>query len=159
MAASSTIAAYAAVASAVTGAVGAVSAGQARQDQAKFRARVAEQRAKRERQVAKAKETDFRRRQSRLMAARRASLGASGVESGTGSTLLATEDFAAESELQALRIRNSGEARATRLDQSAGLQRAAGRNASRRGAMRAGASLLSGLGQAERAKPGFLELG
>lgn len=145
MAAISTIAA---VASTVVGAVGAISQGQAAKKQANFQAAIERQRAERERQEAAARESDFRRDQARLMGKRIAAMGGSGVESGTGSPLLASEDFAAEAELQALRIRNSGEVMSTRLEQSARLQEMAGRNAARAGFFRAGSLLISGAGDA-----------
>ena len=75
-------------------------------------------------------------------------MGAAGVEMGTGSPLLAFGDFAAEAELQALRIRQGGETTATRLEQQAALARRGGRAAQKRGRYRAGASLLTGLGTA-----------
>lgn len=145
MAAFSTIAL---VAVAAISAAAAVQQGQAAKKQAGFTAAVQRQQATRERQVAASNERDFRRQQSRLMASRRAVLGASGVESGTGSTLLATEDFAAESELQALKIRAGGETNATRLEQSAQLQAMRGDAAATGGFMRAGSLLVSGGGKA-----------
>jgi len=128
-------------------AIGAISQGQAAKNQANFQAAVQQQQAARERQEAAAREEDFRRQQSRLMAARRAMGGASGVDFSTGSPLLSTEDFAGEIELNALRIRNQGDVNATRLEQSAQLQRMSGKNASRQGFFKAGASLLSGAGE------------
>ena len=141
MAAISTIAT---VAAAAIGAAGAISQGQAAKKQANFQAAVSRQQAERARQQAEIDEQDFRRDQSRQMARRRAIMGASGVESATGSPLLATEDFASEVELQALRIRNGGEVNATRLNQQAELQGLAGRNAARAGFMRAGSLLVQG---------------
>ena len=130
-------------------AVSAISQGQAARSQARFQAAVNEQQAARERLISAGEEEDFRRRQSRLFAQRRAALGKSGVEIGTGSPLLVASDFAAEIELQALRIRSGGETRATRLEQQALLTRRAGRSAQRRGFLRAGASLLTGFAQAQ----------
>jgi hypothetical protein len=138
------------IGAAALGAVSSIKAGQAANKQAKFEAGIQQQQAARERQVAAGTESDFRRRQSRLQAQRRAALGASGVRSGTGSPLLAAGDFAAEVELAALRIREGGEIRSTRLEQQAELTRRAGRNVRTRGFFRAGSSLLSGVGQAFR---------
>ena len=129
-------------------AASAISQGQAAKKQAKFQAAVNEQKAARERQFSASEEKDFRRRQSQLFAERRAALGAAGIEIGTGTPLIAAGDFAAETELQALRIRSGGETQATRLEQQAQLRRAAGRSAQRQGFFRAGASLLSGYGEA-----------
>lgn len=136
--------------------------GRAAKKEADFRARLAEQDAEVERQkaarelvVARQSEEDFRRDQSNLMGTRRARLGATGVEPGAGSPLLVSEDFAAEGELQALRIRAGGEVAATRLEQSAlrleseaSLFRFSGRSAQRAGQLRAGSLLVSGAGQA-----------
>jgi len=133
-------------------AVGSIFKGHQEAKQAKaygdYKSAVELQQANRERKVSAAEEEDFRRQQSRLYAQRRAAMGASGVQSGTGSSLLAAEDFAAESELQALRIRSGGQARAGRMEQQAGLTRLAGRNAAssakQAGYARAGSSLLTG---------------
>lgn len=148
MAAVSTITAVALVASAAIGAAGAISQGRAAKKQAEFTATVQRQQAERERLEAANREEDFRRDQSKRMAQRRAALGASGVEIGTGSPLLASEDFAAETELQALRVRSGGETRATRLEQSALLTSAAGKNAQTAGFVRAGSLLVGGAGKA-----------
>jgi len=129
---------------AVIMAISAIMQGRAAKKQADFQAAINQQQAERERQISAGEEEDFRRQQSRLLAERRAGMGAAGVEAGTGTTLLAPGDFAAETELQALRIRAGGETRSTRLEQQAAVTRAAGRSAERRGYMRAGSSLLSG---------------
>jgi len=115
---------------------------------ADYKSAVELQQAKRERQVTAVEEEDFRREQSRRLAQRRAAMGAGGFEAGTGSPLLAAEDFAAESELQAQRIRSGGDLRASRMEQQAGLTRTSGmmasRSAKRTGYARAGSSLLTG---------------
>lgn len=129
-------------------AVGAVRQGIASDNQARFQSEVQRQQAERERQQAALDEEDFRRKQSALAASRRAAMGASGVEAGTGSPLLVSEDFEGETELQALRIRSGGELRSTRLEQESGLTRLAGRNARTSGFMRGGALLLEGTGRA-----------
>ena len=129
-------------------AAGSLSQGYAANKQARFEASVNEQQAGREREIAVGEERDFRRRQSSILAERRAALGGSGVQIDTGTPLLGSEDFAAEVELQARRIRAGGQIRATRLEQEAGLRRAGGRSAQTQGYFRAGASLLSGYGQA-----------
>ena len=109
---------------------------------------VQNQQAQREREIAAAQENDFRRDQSRLMSARRAALGGSGVESNTGSPLFASEDFAGETKLQSLRILSGGEASATRLQQQALLTTAAGNSARTASFFKAGSSLLGGLSDA-----------
>ena len=134
-------------AGAAVSALGAIQQGQAAQSQADLQAGILRQQAERDRQKAAVDEEDFRRRQSRVLAARRAALGASGVVSAEGSPLLVSEDFAGEVELQALRIRSGGELRATRAEQQAVLQRFQGRAARRAGFTRGGALLLSGVGK------------
>ena len=133
---------------AVVSAVGAFQSGRQAASTAKVQSAVMQQQADRERQDAEARERDFRRNQSAMMASRRAMLGASGVEPGEGSPLLAGEDFARESELQALRIRSGGETTATRLEQEASLTRARGRQERTAGYFRGGSLLLSGAGTA-----------
>lgn len=134
--------------SAGVAAFGSLQQAEAVSDQAKFSASVSLQQAQREREIAAAEEADFRSAQSREMGSRRARMGARGVEQATGSNLLATGDFAAEVELQALRIRAGGDTRAQRLEQEAKLTRKAGRAARQRGLFRAGASLLTGFAEA-----------
>lgn len=131
-------------------AVSAISQGQAAKKQANFQAAVNEQQAARERQVAAGEESDFRRQQSALLAERRAALGKSGIDISKGTPLLTASDFAAETELQALRIRSGGETQATRLQQQAALTRAGGKAAQRQGFFRAGSSLLSGYSEFNR---------
>ncbi len=150
------------VAGAAVSAYGAVKAGQAANEQSKLQEKMArrqaditDQQAGTERDAASAREGDFRRQQSALMARRRAILGASGIDQATGSPLLVSDDFTFETELMALRIRSGGEINATRLEQQAGLQRAegsllrlGGKNAQTAGYIRGGATLLSAAGSA-----------
>lgn len=96
------------------------------QDTATAQAQIEREQAQRRREIAEIEEADFRRTQSRVLAARRAAMGASGVRQDTGSPILAIGDFAAETELQALRIRAAGEIEATRTEQQARLRVAAG---------------------------------
>ena len=133
---------------AVVAAAAAVDQGIQAKKTADAQAKVQRQQAERERLDAANAESDFRRQQSRLLAARRAALGGSGVESGVGSPLLVSEDFASETELQALRIRSGGELRGTRLEQQSELTRFAGKNARTQGFLRGGSLLASGGGQA-----------
>jgi len=138
--ASTTLALIAAAAAAA----GSIQQGQAIKAQSKFQAAVNEQQAARERLVSAGEEQDFRRQQSALLAERRAALGKSGIDIGKGTSLLAASGFAAETELQAQRIRAGGETQASRLEQQAVLTRAGGRAAQQQGLFRAGSSLLSG---------------
>ena len=146
--ATGTILAIATIASTAFSVVGAIQQGQAASAQGRLQAGILQQQATRDRQEAAAREADFRVSQSRLLAQRRAGLGASGVDPAAGSPLLVSEDFAGEIELSALRIREGGEVRATRAEQQATLQRFQGRAARRAGFVRGGALLLSGAGKA-----------
>jgi len=131
------------ISSAVT-AASSISQGAVVKQQSDFQEKIDRQQADRLKQISAIQEEDFRRRQSRVLAERRAALGSAGVKQDTGTSLLAAKDFAAETELQALRVRAGGENQATRLEQQAQLTRAGGRSAQNRGFLRAGSSLLSG---------------
>ena len=96
------------------------------EEQSAAQALIEEQRAQREREIAVAEESDFRRSQSRNLAERRAALGGAGVRLDTGSPVLAMGDFVAEAEIQARRIRAGGAMDALRLEQQANLLRATG---------------------------------
>ncbi len=133
-----------AAASLAVSTVGAVVSGIQQFQQAKFSSAVAHQAAERDRQLAAANEEEFRRSQSRAMARRRALLGVSGVDPGSGSPLAVTADLASDTELNALRIRSGGEVRATRLEQNAALLSSSATNALTGGFGRAGSSLLQG---------------
>lgn len=142
------VAAAAALIGAGVTAASAIQQGQAAEDAAKFQSEINLQEAERERQIAEANEASFRKEQAGLQAKRRAILGGSSVDFSTGSPLLVTEDFANEVEVEALRVRNTGEVNATRLEQQSVLTLAAGANAASAANLRAGASLLSGIGTA-----------
>lgn len=148
-------AAAAAVIGAGVAAYGAVQQGQAANAQAKYQATIANQQAQSAREQAGANEQAFRQKEARAAATRRALLGGTGIDTSSGSPLLTSEDFAGETELQALRIRNGGDIAATRLDEQAGLDRLAGANAETAGYFRAGSSLLSGIGNAALIQGGW----
>jgi hypothetical protein len=149
-----------ALAGAVMSTVGTISQGQAAAGQARFQSQVAnnnaivaQQQADRAVQEAKINEDDFRRQQSRLLASRRATQGGAGVDQAAGSPLLVSSDFAGESELNALRIRNQGAVNINRLEQNvlnqqgqAGLFANQARTAGRNALFRGGSTLLSGAG-------------
>jgi hypothetical protein len=137
-----TTATYLAVAAVAVSAAGAVASGISAKQQADSQSKVLRQQADRERLQSEADEKEFRDQQQRLMAKRRAVLGGSGVDLSSGSPLLASEDFAGETELQALKIRNGGDVRATRLEQSAAITGVKGDAALAGGFFRAGSSLL-----------------
>ncbi|HIC82452.1 MAG TPA: hypothetical protein EYP07_16035 [Kiloniellaceae bacterium] len=142
------IAAIASLAGAAVGAVGSVAAGQAQADAAAFNAQVAQQQAERERQIAEREAADFRRQQSRVLAASRARRAGSGV-TFQGSPLLVDEATAAEIELSAQNILAGGATRASRLEQQAALDRANARSARTGGVLGAGATLLTGVGRTD----------
>lgn len=131
---------------------GHISQGQAEKKQNNFQARVAEQQSDSENRIAGDQERDYRKSQSAKLAEIRASLGASGTDTSTGTPLISLADFEGETELNARRIRSGGEIRSRRLDQEAEFSRDAAINAERRGYGRAGASLLSGVGESFKKK-------
>lgn len=138
------------VVGAIVGAAGGISQAQAAKKQANFQANVARQQAESERLAAAEQERDYRKAQSSRLAQIRASMGASGTDTSTGTSLLALADFEGESERNALRIRSGGDIRASRLDQEGSLYRTAGKTAESAGYGRAGSSLLSGAAGAFR---------
>jgi len=143
------------IAGAAISALSAYKQGQAGQAQADYQAEVYKQQAQREQQIAQMSEEDFRSRESAVLAARRAKLGASGIDISTGTPLLGEADFAQEVELQARRIRAGGETTATRLEQQAGLYEQAGKASAQAGLFGAGSSLLAGLGTYYNYKPRY----
>lgn len=133
------------IAGAVLPAIGALSQGQSAREESDFKARVLQQQAARDREVAAEQKRDFDKNQSALLAQRRAELGGAGIASGTGTSLITEEDFLREAALQAERIRKGGEISATRLEQEAKFTKAAGKSTQKRGFFRAGSSLLTGI--------------
>ncbi len=129
---------------AAAAAAGAAAEGVAAANQADFQAEIAEQQAERERQLAARQSQDFRREQSRLGAQARARRAGSGV-AGRGSSLLVEEDITAETELGALDLLNNGVVSATRLEQQARLDRAAGRSKRDRALLLGATAAASGL--------------
>lgn len=127
-----------------TQAAGSYSAGVAERSRSGVESRAKEIQAENERANAADQEQYFRKKQSSELAKRRAATGASGTEM-TGTPLLAFGDYAAETELQAQRIRESGNLRGSRLEQEADLNRLAGKSAMQRGLFRGGAALLTGV--------------
>mgnify|MGYP003649067475 CR=1 FL=1 len=138
--------------------VGMIQQGQAAGSQAAFQAGVAnnnaiiaQQQATRARQQARIDSQDYSRQQSDLMASRRALLGTTGGDAGAGSALAVSSDFAGESVLNTLRIRNQGEVNANRLEQEvmnqraqAGLYGMQGRQAVKSSYYKAGGNLFKG---------------
>ena len=123
--------------------VGTLAAGRAAKKKAEFEAGVAEQQGARARLVAQANERDFRRDISRRVASARAGIAGAGGEL-SGSSLRSLQDFVAEAEVGALRIREGGVFQQRRLTQQASLLRASGKSAERQSFLRAGSTLLQG---------------
>ena len=127
------------------GAAGGVANANAQKKQANFQKNVANQQAESERLAAAESERDYRKAQSSRLSQIRASLGASGTDTSTGTALLALSDFEGETERNSLRIRSGGVIRSRRLDELGGFYGQAGRNEQNAGYARTGSSLLSGL--------------
>lgn len=138
-----TLAIMSAVSAAVS-VVGSIAQGAAAKRQANRQAQIEEQRAARERQVAKQQAGDFEKRQSSALARVRAAIGGRGVRASSGSPLLTSADFAAEAARQKQRILEGGEIRGTRLEQQADLTRSGGRSAFQRGVFGAVGAAASG---------------
>ena len=132
---------------AAASAAGGIAQANAQKKQANFQANVARQQAESERLASAAQERDYRKAQSSRLAQIRASMGASGTDTTTGTPLLALADFEGETERNALRIRSGGEIRSRRLEELGGFYNKAGRNAETAGYASAGSSLLTGIGR------------
>ncbi len=112
--------------------------------QSEAQAEISRQQAERERLVALQQEEDFRKRQSRAAATVRAAGGARGIDISVGSPLLSAQDFARETELMALRIREGGEVQSTRLEQQATLLSAQAGSFRTIGSLRSSAARTAG---------------
>ena len=136
---------------------GTVMSGKQAANQAKFQAGVAnnnaivaQQQADRAAQQGRIDEEDFTRQQSDLFASRRSLFGKTNVEATSGAPLAVSRDFAGDSALSALRLRNQGEVNVNALQNSvrqqqgqAGLFARKGRNAVTNSAFRAGGTLFN----------------
>lgn len=138
----------AAVLGTVVSAIGAIKQGNAAKNQADAQAQVQRQQAASERAKAQLEASDFRKKSSAVAARNRAAQGASGLQIGTGSSLLAEEDFAAEADIQQKRIQLGGAIRGSRLENQARLTQAAGKSAKTASLFRAGSTVLSGVSRA-----------
>jgi hypothetical protein len=156
LSASAAVAANIALVGAAISTVGMIQQGQAASSQAAFQSQVAQnnatiaqQQATRARQQARIDSQDYSRQQSDLMASRKALLGTTGGEAGSGSALAVSSDFAGESKLNAMRIMNQGNVNANRLEQEvmnqqsqAGLYGMQGRQAVKSSYYKAGGNLF-----------------
>jgi len=137
---------------------GSIMSGQQQAGQANFQAGVAnnnaivaQQQADRAAQQGRIDEEDFRRSQSDLFATRRSLFTT--VEDTSGAPLAVSRDFAKESELSALRVRNQGQVNVNSIQQQvrdqqsqAGLFGQKARSAGTNSAFRAGGQLFKGAG-------------
>jgi len=129
-------------------AVAAISSGKAQSDANEFNAEMAQQQAERERQIAARDAADYRRRNSRVLAASRARRAGGGVAT-QGSPLLVDEATAAESELGAQDIFAGGAANAYGYRQQAALFRSRASGARAGSFLKAGGTLLTGASEAD----------
>ncbi len=120
--------------------------------QSKLQARVIEQQAARDRELNAVEVDRLNRTNSRLAAARRARLGATGVEAGTDSPLLIAENIAKESKFEELLAIAHGDTEFTRSTQQAAQVRAEG--SSRRTALLLGAGAKAAKGTSSTVRVG-----
>jgi hypothetical protein len=147
---------------AVVAVAGMVMQGKAQEDQAnyqagvnRYNARKSENEAQLERDKATEAENLQRRKSAEFVAKQRAQLAAQGVDVGSGSALQLQEDTATLGEIDALRIRNTGNQRFAALTGEADLQESnadanvvAGRNAMT-GSLLSAAGSVAGSGVAD----------
>jgi len=126
--------------------VSAIQQGNAQQQQSNFQTQQLAQQQERERQIGEQEVEDFRRRAASRQATANAQLGAMGITS-TGSPTLAEEDFLAEIEVQAARIKGASDAKQQRLQSEEELERFSSRTTGKRTALSAIGAGLSGLGK------------
>ena len=134
------------IAGAVKGAVGQIQQGRAAKQEMDFKAQQLAQQQERERQIGEQEVEDFRRRAASRQATADAQRGAMGI-TGAGSPTLAEEDFLAEIEVQAARIKGASDARQQRLQSEEELERFSSRTTGKRTALSAIGAGLSGLGE------------
>ena len=124
--------------------------GKQQNNQARFRAALQRQQADRAQQEAAAQAADIRRRRSREESRLRARLAASGVDTSSGSALLALETLSGDAELEALTSINRGAAQASGSNAAATGLLAGGEFAEQSAYLDAGTSLLNVAGGAGR---------
>ncbi len=131
-----------AIGAGVTAAAGAALTAVSAANQADYNARQADIDAELALKQSSREETDFRRRQARLLASKRARAGATGMIPTEGSSLLIDQDIASETEIGARRIREGGSIDATQLRNERDLFRNQKEAAQISGVFESGASLL-----------------
>lgn len=127
---------------AAVSAAGSLYKGQAGKQSAEYNARMDEQRAANERDMAAAATQDYLRKGSDHVESAVAMRGATGV-TGEGSPLLVNENTVREVALGAARTMHAGEVKASRLQDDAQLQRMKGEHAVTASYLDAGSSLLT----------------
>ena len=152
------VAANMALVGAGVSAMGMMQQGKFQQSQANFQAQVSQNNAiiagqQRDRAIleARAAEGDYTYAEAARMGSRRSLLGDTGMQATTGSPLAVSTDYAGETQLNALRIRNQGAVEANRLEQEimnqqaqAGLFQAQGQQARTSLYYKAGGELFTG---------------
>lgn len=128
-------------------AAGSIASGQAQAAASDYNTKILKQRATQERDAAAAEASDYRRGESRKMAATRAARGVSGVTM-EGSPLAVDDATIREVALGASRLKYKGDIAARRLEDEAKLEKQRGKMAKTTSYFQAGSSLLSGAGQA-----------
>lgn len=108
-----------------------------------YNAKMQEQQAREERQIAFAEEARKRSETDRALASQRAAFAANGLDTTVGAPLLAAYDSAKNAEMDALTIRAGGLSRAAAMQDNAQLTRARGRANSAIAIGSAGANLLT----------------
>ena len=152
------VSANVALAGALVSGMGMMQQGQFQQSQANYQAGIAQNNAiiagqQRDRAIleAKAREGDYTYEEAARMGKRFSLLGDTGTQRTTGSPLAVSSDYAGETQLNALRIRNQGAVEANRLEQEimnqqaqAGLFQAQGQQARTSSYYKAGGELFAG---------------
>ena len=152
------VSANVALAGALVSGMGMMQQGKFQQSQANYQAGIAQNNAiiagqQRDRAIleAKAKEGDYTYDEAARMGKRFSLLGDTGAQRTTGSPLAVSSDYAGETQLNALRIRNQGAVEANRLEMEimnqtaqAGLFRAQGQQAKTSSYYKAGGELFAG---------------
>lgn len=138
------ISAVMAVAGTAVSVYSSVQQGKQADDLAEYNAKLAENEAQDARNLATEKENDKRLKTRQLISTQKAQLGASGVDINTGSALQLQQDTATLGEVDALRIRATGDKTVESYESQAALNKLQGSNAKTQGYVNAGGSLLSG---------------
>jgi len=138
--------AYAMVAGMIISAAATTYSAYKQKEMADYNADLIKDQTKAEESRAKIEETRHREQLKKLMGTQRAMYGKSGMTM-EGSPLLIMEETAAQGEIDAMLIRQTGRARKAELSGERALVKMGGRQALYGGTAQAGGSLLTGLGK------------